>query len=56
LLLSKIRNMTTTRKATGAALYQASCFGIEEDKKPRIVFGDDGNLKYVECWIPCPNS
>lgn len=36
----------------GDHLYTASDFGFEGSDRLHMVYGEDGNLKYVECYLP----
>ena len=57
LLNSVLKSRVTKQKIKGAALIQASCYGLS--KEPKIVFegeGKDKHVAYVECYLPCPTE
>lgn len=56
LLNSILKNRVTKQKINGGALIQASPFGLDEDKQPKIVYNEDGSIKYFEAYLPCPTE
>lgn len=56
LLNSILKNRVTKQKINGGALIQASPFGLDESKQPKIVYNEDGSIKYFEAYLPCPTE
>ena len=56
LLNSILKNRVTKQKINGGALIQASPFGLDENKQPKIVYNEDGSIKYFEAYLPCPTE
>lgn len=56
LLNSILKNRVTKQKINGGALIQASPFGLDESKQPKIVYNKDGSIKYFEAYLPCPTE
>lgn len=56
LLNSILKNRITKQKINGGALIQASPFGLDESKQPKIVYNEDGSIKYFEAYLPCPTE
>lgn len=50
LLLSCIRNRLQRQKTAGGALIQVTSWGLDDSL--RIVFNEDGGIKYMECYMP----
>lgn len=50
LLLSCIRNRLQRQKTAGGALIQVTSWGLDDSLK--IVFNEDGGIKYMECYMP----
>lgn len=50
LLLACIRNRLQRQKTAGGALIQVTSWGLDDSLK--IVFNEDGGIKYMECYMP----
>ena len=54
LLTSIVKNRVTKQKIAGGAFIQTSAWGFK--REPKVIYNDDGSVKYIECYMPCPSE